>query len=115
MQISVGDEQVPNFTAEALARTAGLSQVPPGVSPVFGLTEGTVPSPPGSSGYMQFDSQLGRPPLTNRPATSNYGAHTAIRHTDEAIRQIQAYYEAGAEGTIIDVCDGGPCVLDIEQ
>ena len=115
MQISVGDEQVPNFTAEALARTAGLSQVPPGVSAVYGLGEGVVPSPPGSSGYMQFDSQLGRPPVVNRPATSNYGAHTAIRHTDEVMTQVQAYFEAGAEGTIVDVCDGGPCLLDVDR
>ena len=112
MQISVGDEQVPNFTAEALARTAGLAQVSPGVEPVYGLPELTPPSAPGTSGYIQFDSQLGRPPTTNRPSTSNYGAHTAIRHTDEVMTQVEAYLAQGSEGTIVDVCDGAPCVLD---
>ncbi len=115
MQVSVGDEQVPNFTAEALARTIGLSQVPPGVDSVYGLPQGALPSAPGSSGYMQFDSQLGRPPMSNRPASSNYGAHTAIRHTDEVMNQVEAYFAAGSEGTIVDVCDGGPCVLDVDR
>ena len=115
MQISVGDEQVPNFTAEALARSVGLPQLPPGVEPVQQLGELEVPTAPGSSGFVQFDSQLGRPPLTNRPATSNYGAHTAIRHTDEVMAQVEAYFAPGAEGTIVDVCDGAPCVLDVDR
>ncbi len=115
MQVSVGDEQVPNFTAEALARTIGLSQVPPGVDTVYGLAQGVLPSPPATSGYMQFDSQLGLPPTNNRPASSNYGAHTAIRHTDEVMSQVEGYFANGSEGTIIDVCDGGPCVLDVDR
>lgn len=114
MQIASGDEQVPNFTAAALARSIGLPQVLPAVDPLAGFEGLDLPSPPSSSGYIQFDPQLGRPPVINRPASSFYGAHTAIRHTDEVMEQIVAYFAAGSEGTIIDVCDGAPCLLDVE-
>lgn len=112
-QVSVGDEQVPNFTAETLMRTAGIPLVTPVVHGVWGLEEAASPLPAGSRGLFQFDSQLPRPPSTNRPAPVTT-AHTVIRATTECLDQLEAFFEAGAEGTIIGPCDG-PCLLPPEE
>jgi hypothetical protein len=109
-QVAMGDEQVPNFTAEILARSLGLPLVTPAVESVFGLDEREAPLGPGASAYFQFDPVLGRPPPHNRPAEET-GAHQAIRHSEEVKLQVEAFLEAGAEGTVIHPCDG-PCVLD---
>ncbi|MCO4773213.1 MAG: hypothetical protein KDA24_24480 [Deltaproteobacteria bacterium] len=113
MQVSVGDEQVPNFTAELLARGAGIPQVVPAVTTVPGLTPAEAPLGPDASGYMQFDPQKGLPPFENRPAEGSTDAHTSIRKTDEVMSQVQAFFTAGAEGTIEHPCGGAPCVLDV--
>ena len=112
-QTSRGDEQVPNFTAETLMRTIGLPLITPRVAPVFDLAEAAAPLPPGSAGLFQFDSTLGSPPEGNRPAPVT-GAHDSIRGTPECLDQLVAFFERGAEGTIIDPC-GGPCVLPPED
>jgi len=114
MQVSVGDEQVPNFTAESLARGAQVPLVSPAVHRVAGLDELTAPTGPDSRGYMQFDSQRGLPPEGNRPAAIASEAHTFIRGTDEVMRQVETFFTAGSEGTIEHPCGGSPCVFDSE-
>ena len=109
-QVSIGDEQVPNFTAEVLARTLGLSIVGEPVTRPWGLDVVPAPVGPGASGMTQFDSGHVRPPDDNRPAAVT-GAHTAIRHTVEMQEQVAAFLANGGEGTIVHPCDG-PCVFD---
>jgi hypothetical protein len=110
-QISIGDEQVPNFTAEALARTLELSLVGEPVTQPWGLAVADAPQGPGASGMVQFDSGFPAPPDVNRPAEST-GAHKSIRHLEEMKVQTVQFFAEGAEGTIIHPCDG-PCVFDL--
>lgn len=109
-QISVGDEQVPNFTAEALARTMDLPLVGTPVTTPWGLTVVEAPQGPGASGMVQFDSGYPHAPDVNRPADET-GAHKAIRHLDAMKMQTTQFFQDGSEGTIIHPCDG-PCVFD---
>ncbi len=110
-QIAIGDEQVPNFTAEIMARTTSAPQVGDPVDPVWGLESVAAPTEPDSRGVAQFDGGFVRPAGSNRPAEVT-GAHTAIRHTDEMKDQVVAFFAEGQEGTIIHPCDG-PCVFDL--
>ena len=110
-QVSMGDEQVPNFTAEILHRTVAAPMVGDPVDAVWGLAEVTAPTGPASRGVAQFDGGFVRPDEANRPAEIT-GAHTSIRHTDEVKEQVQAFFAPGEEGTIIHPCDG-PCVFDL--
>ncbi len=112
-QVSVGDEQVPNFTAEVLARTLDLPLVGEPVTEPWGLEVVAAPLGPGASGMTQFDSGHVRPPDDNRPAAVT-GAHTQIRHTQEMQTQVAAFLMAGSEGTIMHPCDG-PCVFEPDE
>ncbi|MFH1467512.1 MAG: hypothetical protein ABIO70_24215 [Pseudomonadota bacterium] len=110
-QESLGDEQVPNLSTDALARSIGLTLLGPAVEPVPGLTEEHGPLAPGTTALAQFDPQLGRPHETNRPAEES-GAHYFPRHTEQVHAQIGAFFLAGAEGTVVHTCGGDPCVLE---
>lgn len=109
-QLSMGDDQVPNFTAETLARTLGLPVLDPFTDSIPGLATATAPLPPGSSALAQFDSLLPRPPPVNRPAPET-DSHYVPRHTDEAKTQAVAFFVEGRLGEIIDPC-GAPCVVE---
>lgn len=111
-QVSRGDEQVPNFTAEGLARSAGVPVAVPGVWDVFGLDALATDSAPGHSAIAQWDSGIAAPENHNRPAPDVTGAHTSIRHLPEMMQQVEAYFAPGLEGQVIDAC-GGPCVFDL--
>jgi hypothetical protein len=108
-QVSVGDEQVPNFTVETLARSLPVPLVGDPVQAVRGLEQVASPTAPNSRGMSQFDSGYPRPPLENRPAEVT-GAHTAIRQTEPMKQQVVDFFAEGAEGTIRHPCDG-PCVF----
>jgi len=110
-QESVGDEQVPNMTTEALVRSVGAPLITPAVNEPFDLDLLAAPLGPGSTAMMQFDPQLGTPPDENRPAEDT-GAHTFIRHTQEVHDQAAAFFAAGAEGSIVHPCGKEPCVFD---
>ncbi len=112
-QVSVGDEQVPNFTAEALGRTRGLELVGEPVTSPWRMVVVDAPQGPGASGMTQFDSGYPAPPDVNRPAEDT-GAHKAIRHTEPMKVQTAQFFVDGAEGTIVHPCDG-PCVFEPEE
>ncbi len=114
MQVSVGDEQVPNFTAELLARGAGIPLVTPAVNNVPGLDAREAPFGPDARGYMQFDPQMGAPPEVNRPQAVASGAHGAIRGANEVMSQIESFFASGSAGTIVNPCGPEPCILDVE-
>jgi len=108
-QIAIGDEQVPNFCAETLARSLQLPLIAPEVNGVFGLETEETPLGPGASGIFQFHPGMPLPPATNRPAPVT-GAHAAVRQYDEPREQALVFLHQGIEGTIIHPCDG-PCLL----
>jgi hypothetical protein len=110
-QESMGDEQVPNLSTHTLARSVGLPLLGPAVEPVLGLEQVAGPLGPGAAALVQFDPQLGRPHQTNRPSDET-GAHYFPRHCEPVHAQIQAFYQAGREGTIEHTCGDGPCLLD---
>lgn len=112
MQVAVGDEQVPNLSAEMLARSLALPLITPEVHPVFGLQTADTPLGPGASGYFQFHPGMALPGEGNRPAAVT-GAHSAVRQRDEVREQILVFLHDGIEGTIIHPCDG-PCLFDAE-
>jgi len=109
-QESMGDEQVPNMTTEAIVRTAGVPLLVPGVEPPYAVDTADAPMGPHASALMQLDPQMGRPDDENRPA-DNYGAHTFIRHTEEVHAQIEAFFADGEEGTIIHPCGDESCIF----
>ena len=111
-QVSRGDEQVPNFTAEALIRSAGVPLAEPAIWDVPGLGRLAANSPPGHSALFQWDSGIPAPENINRPPPGETGAHTSIRHLDPLMTQVEGYFEAGVEGQVLDVC-AGPCVFDL--
>ncbi len=113
-QQSLGDEQVPNMTLDALIRSVEAPLLAPAVEPVVGVEEADAPLGPDAAALMQFDPQKGRPAEENRPAEVS-GAHKYIRHTDEVHTQIEAFLAAGAEGTIIHPCGDQPCVFGDEE
>ncbi len=110
-QESMGDEQVPNMTTEAVVRSAGVPMVVPSIESPYGIETVEAPLGPGSVALMQFDPQLGRPVDANRPAAVT-GAHHYIRGTDEVHEQIEAFFADGSEGTIIHPCGDQPCVFE---
>lgn len=108
LQVALGDEQVPNFTAWTLARALSMPVVVPTSAEPWGLEQRPGPLPAGSSALMHFEpAVLSYPPLENRPAQEN-GAHKAVRHWESARTQILGFFAEGAEGTIESPCDG-PC------
>jgi len=113
-QESLGDEQVPNMCTDALVRSLGLPLLAPAVEPVHGLDELAGPLGPAAAAMVQFDPQMGRPHDTNRPSEDT-GAHHFIRHTEQVHAQVAAFFERGAEGTILHTCGDDPCVLEEED
>jgi hypothetical protein len=111
LQESIGDEQVPNMTTRALARSAGLDVLAPVLDLPWGLSEVVGPLGPGSSALVQFDPQLAIPPDTNRPALVS-GAHGAPRHWAGARRQVLDHLESGVEGQVVHHCGALPCSAD---
>jgi hypothetical protein len=113
-QESMGDEQVPNLSTEALARSVGIPLLAPAVESVHGLEALEGPLGPDGAALVQFDPQLGRPHQTNRPAEDS-GAHHYPRHCEPVHAQIERFFQEGSEGTIEHTCGEGPCLLGEED
>jgi hypothetical protein len=108
LQEAIGDEQVPNMTTRALARSIGLPQIGPVAEPVWGLDLVSAPLPPGSSGLVQLDPQRPLPPDANTPAPVT-DAHTEPRTWVETEAMTIGFLQPGAEGTVLAPCGDSPC------
>jgi hypothetical protein len=108
LQESVGDEQVPNLTTEALARSMALPVLEPAVSRPVDVPVASGPLPAGSRALVQFDPQTERPPVDNRPAPVTE-AHTTPRTWDGARLQV---IEHLTDGRIVHHCGDAPCTAE---
>ncbi len=115
MHVAFGDHQVANVTAEVEARTVGASvrwpALAPGrhtdVDPYFGIPRITA-FPFGGSAMVLWDTGIPAAPTTNTPPREGQDPHSAPRNSPLARRQKSEFLRAG--GSVIDVCDGAPCV-----
>jgi len=107
MHMAMGDDEVPNISAEYQARTMGTPILGPAVYSVFGIEEVTGPITSGGA-LVQYDGG-DRGPLTNEPPDDN-SAHSLTRKQPATLRQMAHFY---ATGEIVAECqDGGtvaPC------
>ncbi|MFT4625036.1 MAG: hypothetical protein ACI8PZ_003702 [Myxococcota bacterium] len=108
LQESVGDEQVPNLTTEAFARSVGLPLVGPAVTAPAAVEVVAGPLGPGSRGMTQFDPEVPLPATTNRPAEVS-GAHHAPRLWLGTRRQTLDHLAQGSEGQIVHHCGESAC------
>lgn len=107
-QVSMGDEQVPNLTSEALARSIDLPLLQPSATTPDGLDPVTGPLPPGSRAFVQFDPELPPNPPDNRPKPVT-GAHHGPRLWTGARRQVIDHLQLGSEGQIVHHCGDAVC------
>ena len=116
LHVAFGDHQVANVAAETEARTIGarISTTPiapgrnPDVAPYWGI--GTIPSYPyAGSAIVVWDSGSPAVPLTNTAPTEGEDPHEHPRNSPAAREQKAEFLHTG---TVIDVCDGGPCTAE---
>ncbi|MEZ4236577.1 MAG: hypothetical protein R3F59_10555 [Myxococcota bacterium] len=108
LQQSIGDEQVPNVTTDALVRSLGLPLMQPAVTVPVDVDPVDGPLPAGSRALTQFDPMTARPPPENRPAPVT-DAHTIPRTWDGARLQVLDFL---ADGSIVHHCGASPCTAD---
>ena len=115
MHVAFADHQVANVTAEVEARTIGASvrwpALAPGrhtdVNPYFGIPH-LETFPFGGSAMVLWDTGIPAPPITNTPPRAGKDPHSAPRNSPTARRQKSEFLQV--DGSVIDVCDGAPCV-----
>jgi len=105
LSIAVHDEQVPNMTSEALARSIELPLLQPAVSVPSGLTEAQAPL---QRAFVQLDPGMPPPPDENRPAPVT-DAHTTPRLWEGHEEQVVHYLNAGV---VEHFCGDTPCTSD---
>jgi hypothetical protein len=110
-----GDHQVANVSTEIEARTIGAfihqPALAPGrhtdVDPYFGIP--AIPSYPfDGSALIVWDSGAAPPPITNTAPSTGEDPHSDPRN-DAAARQQKSEF-LRADGAVVDVCSGAPCV-----
>jgi len=110
LEISLGDEQVPNLGSYWQARTMGIPILGPTPTTPWGLA--VQPSPLASgSALVIMDGGAPPPPVSNLPAP-NFGMHNLARTQPATHRQIKAFFETGRiinECTGACVCQTGAC------
>ncbi len=107
MQIGIGDAQVPNLTSRLHARALSLPLLAPPVVAVAPLNE--VSGPHAGSAYIEYDYELGLDPLPGElatPPTEDNEVHEAVRRTEAARAQLDAFLQP--DGVIEQHCEG-PC------
>ncbi len=108
LQAAVGDEQVPNFTTEALARAARIPLLEPAALPPPELPTVTVPVADGTAVLAQFDPEVALPAPTNRPAAVTQ-AHTRPRLWSGARQQAIAFMDSTQPGRVVHLCGETAC------
>ena len=115
MHEAFADHQVANVTTEVEARTIGASiawpALAPGrhtdVNPYFGIPH-IAAFPVGGSALVVWDTGIPAPPTTNTPPHAGQDPHSAPRNSPLARRRKSEFLRA--DGAVIDVCGGTPCV-----
>ncbi len=107
-QVSVGDEQVPNFTSAAFARATELPVAEPAPLETSGLATIATPAPSPARALVWFDPERELPPPGNRPAPVT-GAHQAPRGWDAARQQVVDYLDPSDPQRIVHHCGDAPC------
>jgi hypothetical protein len=115
MHVAFGDHQVANVTAEVEARTIGASVRRPALAPgrhtdanpYFGISQ-VSSFPFDGSAMVLWDTGIPAPPITNTPPREGGDPHGAPRNSPLARRQKSEFLRA--DGALIDVCGGAPCV-----
>lgn len=105
LQEALHDEQVPNLTTRALARTLGLPAVGPMTDPPFGLDSAAAPTPAGTSAFVQHDPQTAPPPDANRPAPVTE-AHDLPRDFPGVQAQVLRFLQ---DAVVVHPCGDAPC------
>jgi hypothetical protein len=108
-----GDHQVANVGTEKLARTLGIARrsptLAPGrstdVQPFFGI-DPLASLPHEGSGLVVWDFGTPAPPPAEVPNRAGEDPHGKLADEPRALALVAAFVN---EGTIIDVCGGGPC------
>lgn len=107
LQEALYDEQVPNQTTRALARSAGLTAVGPLVEEPWGLERAEAPFSTGGA-YTQFDPELEGSPDINRPAVET-GAHGRPRNWAGVRAQTVHFLDPATLGQVVHRCGPTPC------
>lgn len=104
MQIGIGDALVSNVASYMVARTAGIPVITPSPVMPYGLEAATAPA---DSGVVIWEIPGVSPsvPGTRSPGVDN-DTHEAVRRTDSARDQIDAFF--APDGVIEQRCEG-PC------
>jgi hypothetical protein len=113
LHTALGDHQVATFTAEILARTAGMAIHRPiylegrttDVEPGWALP--TLAYPSTGSALVVWDSGSPLAPLTNVPPRAGRDPHSDPRADPEAQQQKSDFLKA--DGSITNVCGSDPC------
>jgi len=108
LQESLHDEQVPNLTTRALARTLDLPAVGPVVEPAWDLQSLDAPTSPGVSAWVQHDPDKPPPDDANRPAEVTR-AHDTPRDWPGVQTQVLEFLE---RGVVVHPCGSAPCTPD---
>lgn len=111
---ALGDHQVANVAMDVMARSMGASVVWPAVGegrstdlePFWGIPR-IDEYPFEGSATVMWDSGQPVPPIENVPPRDGTDPHEDPRRHLDAVEQIDAFIRTG---TVIDVCDGAPCL-----
>jgi hypothetical protein len=114
MHVAVGDHQVAPAAADVQARTYGAATNDPplvpdrndDVEPLWGIDR-IETWPHAGSATIYWDSGAPWMPYENVPPRAGEDPHGDPRSDPDAREQISEFLEPG--GTVVDVCDGGPC------
>lgn len=110
-----GDHQVANIATEVEARTIGASIHQPAIAagrnpdvvPYYGIP--AIPTDPfDGSALIIWDSGAATPPITNTAPATGEDPHSDPRNSPVARQQKSDFLQA--DGAVVDVCSGAPCV-----
>ena len=115
MHVAFADHQVANVTPRSRrARSGGgplagaRARPPHRREPVLRDPAASSAFPFDGSALVVWDTGIPAPPTTNTPPRAGKDPHSAPRNSPTARRQKSEFLKP--DGSVIDVCDGAPCV-----